>query len=177
MLSLGRLLRSRHTNPLARWQGRQDNTRCFDLSTYRDLSCVMMYYDIRRYTNVKHFLFPQAPQGKWSSKVAGGVKEDWWRFFETWTGAWLAQNPTSHMILSKNERSVAGTFSPTIFFHTRLLSSTWTSLQHCWGGASPSLEVSFLFYLSFRKKTRWILASHVPTTFLYFVPVVCSVFA
>ena len=133
-------------------------------------SCVMMY-DIRvthiwRYKCVKYFLFPQAPQGKWSSKVAGGVKEDWWRFFETWTGAWLAQNPTSHKILSKNERSVAGTFSPTIFFHTRLLSSTWTSLQHCWGGASPSFEVSFLFYLFFRKKTRRILASHVPKTFL-----------
>ena len=180
-LSLGRLLRSRHTNPLAKWQGRQDNTRCFDLSTYRDLYFAMMY-DIRdthiwRYTNVKYFLCPQAPQGKWSSKVAGGVKEDWWRFFETWRGAWLAQNPTSHKILSKNERSSAGTFSPTIFFHTRLLSSTWTSLQHCWGGASPSLEVSFLFYPFFRKKTGRILASHVPMTFLYFVPFVCSVFA
>ena len=40
----------------------------------------------------------QAPQGKYSSKVAGGVKEEWWRDLgaERVSGAWLANIGTSH---------------------------------------------------------------------------------
>jgi len=66
-------------------------------------------------------------------------------------GTWLANIRTSHKILSKDQSRLMWTTNVGIFSPLSLLSSTSTSLRHCWGGASPGIKVSFL-YLFFQEE-------------------------